>query len=263
MPPLSSTLAIGMTPDDLANPPASIPRLPPDWGDATWLARLGCLAGDPKNGMVHPDWLIAPLAWKTPAANWGRQQAGFAPYSGNADTVRQALAQTGKWQDDGAIRLDPRQHSMVIDTPCTAGGTAAAGKRIATQGDRLQLEIRDTDATAWISTLDGQPIESSRHLLFTHLTEAQNQGARFAESARNTLLDWGKGPPLLHRGRVLVRLRLNPPANATVQAIDTTGKPLGTVASHSENGCLVFEADSGGGGTGAPARLLYEIVAGK
>ena len=260
MAPLASTVAIGMTSDDLANPPAIIPQLTPNWGGATWLARLGCLVGEPQRWQDRPAWLIAPLGWKTPAAAWGPRQAGFSPYSGSAETIRKALEQAGRGQDDGAIRLDPRQHSLLVDTPCSAGGSAPAGKRIATKDDRLQLEIRDTEATAWISTLDGKPITSSRHLLFTHLTEAQNQGARFAETARNTLLDWGKGPPLIRRGRILVRLRLDQAANAAVYALSTNGERLGKVPSRAENGHLVFEADTAGGGEGAPARMLYEIA---
>lgn len=258
--PLAATIAIGMTSADLDQPPLAIPRLPPDWGGAAWLARLGCLVGEPQRWQNRPGGWVAPVGWRTPAAAWGPRQAGFSPYAGGAEAVRQCLARDGRGQDDGATHLDPRQHAMVIDTPCTAGGTASAGQSLASRDGRWQFEVRQADATAWISSLDGQSLGKSRHLLLTHLTEAQNQGARFAESARSTLLDWGKGPPLARRGQVLVKLRLEEAAQATVYALAASGVRLGTIPSRLEQGVLAFEADTAGGGNGAPARLLYEIV---
>ncbi|MBR3087311.1 MAG: hypothetical protein IKH04_13020, partial [Kiritimatiellae bacterium] len=63
-------------------------------------------------------------------------------------------------------------------------------------------------ATVWVSSLDGQPIGSSRHLLLTHLTDVQNTGIEYADEALTILLGWGKTPHLMRNGEARVELAL-------------------------------------------------------
>ena len=75
----------------------------------------------------------------------------------------------------------------------------------------VQISVQDTDATVWVSSLDDQPITQSRRLLVTHLTDLQNTEIRYAERARQTLLDWGELPHLVRAGKAEVRLQLRHP----------------------------------------------------
>lgn len=58
----------------------------------------------------------------------------------------------------------------------------------------MRVNELTTGATVFVSSLDGNPIRTSKSLLVTHLTDLQNTGARYAEGARQTLLEWGLCP---------------------------------------------------------------------
>jgi hypothetical protein len=69
-------------------------------------------------------------------------------------------------------------------------------------------------ATVWVSSLDGKPIESSSHLLLTHLTDIQNSGIEYADAALTTLIRWGSLPHIMRRGEARIELSLNAPRSA-------------------------------------------------
>ena len=72
----------------------------------------------------------------------------------------------------------------------------------------MNITINDAPATVWVSSLDGKPISTSRHLLITHLTDLQNTGAHLGDQARTVLLAWGTLPYLVHAGKAEVALLL-------------------------------------------------------
>ena len=147
---------------------------------------------------------------------------------------------------------------MTLDTPRTAGGFAPAGDSIRT-AHGVQIAVQDTDATVWVSSLDDQPISASRRLLVTHLTDLQNTEIRYAERARQTLLDWGRLPHLVRAGRAEVRLQFRDPGAYKVWALSTSGKRLAEVPGRATAGEFTFTADVAGFGDHG-AVLCYEIA---
>jgi len=157
--------------------------------------------------------------------------------------------------ETGELTVDAPQDVLVLNTPNTAGGYAAAGKTV-TAGP-VTISIEDTDATVWVSSLDGKPIAQSRRLLITHLTDLQNTGVRFGERARQTLLAWGQLPHLVRAGRATVRLPLTGNAPAEVWALATSGRRVGKVPAQRQDGLLAVPlAVKGPDG----ARMMYEVI---
>ena len=118
--------------------------------------------------------------------------------------------------------------------------------------------MESSDATVWVSSLDTQPIASGRHLLVTHLTDLQNTGIRYAEAARQTLLEWGQLPHLVRAGKAHLQIRLAKPEALRVWALSTGGRRLPQVPCMAKDGMLQFETDVSGDMENG-ARFIYEI----
>ncbi len=268
------SVAIAMTPADLGRPPERVPMLAPGWAWAAWVTRVGTqVVKDPAAPPAGD--LVLPLGWATPAGDYtGASVAAGAgdPYRLDDARLVELLRERGVLaegnptdparnvfqSETGELLIDGPRDAMTLDTPRTAGGFAPAGARIATKSG-VEVAVEGADATVWASSLDGAPIASSRRLLVTHLTDLQNSGIRYAERARQTLLDWGKLPHLVRAGRAEVRLKLAGPEAFKVWALAAGGKRLAGVPARVEGGSLVFTADvSCGAGRGAV--LCYEVV---
>ena len=160
----------------LRDPRNGAPRLAPPGGNAgAWTRRVGTkLTGE---GSALPEPLLASA-------------------SGEG---------SGEGQSPSPVRISP-DGTFLLDTPRTAGGFAESGTHVA---GPLRFALRDAPATVWVSSLDGEPIASSSHLLLTHLTDVQNSGIEYADPAMTTLLKWGSLPHLMRRGAARVELTLD------------------------------------------------------
>ena len=225
------SVSVTMTDADFRRPPAQIPGLAPNWHWAAWLTRVGTqVVDDPARSLPHD--LVLPLGWATPAGDSAEAGAVRAddPYQITQEKLVELLRQRGILAannptdpgenvfqcETGEITIDGPRDRMTLDTPRTAGGFAPAGDSIRTVHG-VQIAVQDTDATVWVSSLDDQPIPGSRRLLVTHLTDLQNTEIRYAERARQTLLDWGRvaapgprrqgrGPPATPRSGIIPRV---------------------------------------------------------
>lgn len=267
------SVSIAMTEDDFRQPPAKIPGLAPDWHWAAWLTRVGTVVVDDP-ALALPYDVVLPLGWAAPAGSFapgGTARLGD-PYQISQEKLVELLRRRGILSasnltnpdqnvfqcETGEITIDAPRDCMTLNTPRTAGGFAPAGESIrTTQG--VQISVQDTDATVWVSSLDDQPIRESRRLLVTHLTDLQNTDIRYAERARQTLLDWGKLPHLVRAGKAEVRVQLSDPGSFRVWALSTSGKRLGEVASRATGSELAFTADVAGMGSQG-AVLCYEVA---
>ena len=158
--------------------------------------------------------------------------------------------------ETGELLVDAARDVMVLNTPMTAGGYAPEGETI--EAGAVSIAIERTDATVWVSSLDGKPIADSRRLIVTHLTDLQNTGAQFGEKARQTLLAWGKTPHLVRAGAAMVTLRTGRPGGATakVWALATTGRRVGEVKAEARDGALIIPLNVAGP---EGARMIYEV----
>lgn len=263
------SVVVAMTEKEAAglNP---MPRLSPSWNWMAWVTRVGTqVVGDARALDRH----TAVLGLGDASRKLGGNKAvGLQPYDVKADQLV-ALLKDKKILDNtnitdpkknifqsetGEITIDAPRDMLTLDTARTAGGYAPSGETIATADKRLKITIQDADATVWMSSLDAQPIPSSKHLLVTHLTDLQNTNIRYGEKARQTLLEWGRLPHLVRTGKAVVKLKRADAAMLKVWALATSGKRLAAVATTVADGYLQFTADvSGPDG----ARMLYEIAA--
>ncbi len=267
------SVSIAMTQADFRRPPAQIPGLAPSWHWAAWLTRVGTQVVDDPARALSQD-LVLPLGWATPAgdvAGTGTARVGD-PYQIAPDKLAEVLRQRGILSannptdpganvfqcETGEITIDGPRDRLTLDTPRTAGGFAPAGDSIRT-AHGVQIAVQDADATVWVSSLDDQPIPASKRLLVTHLTDLQNTDIRYAERARQTLLDWGRLPHLVRAGRAEVRVQLREPAAYRVWALSTSGKRLADVPSRATANELTFTADVASLGDRG-AVLCYEIA---
>ena len=256
--------AIDMNESDLRNPPAKIPKLAASWHWAAWVTRIGTRILDvSKPGDKE---LSFPLNWTWVVGD------SFSAYESTPFDVMSVFKKEGIVSDanktDPAknyfrsetdeVTIDAPNDQLTLNTSKTVGGYAKSGATISTSG--VTIQIQDTDATVWVSSLDAEPIATSKRLLVTHLTDLQNSGIRYAEGARKTLLDWGNLPHLVRNGKAAVRLTLGKPETFDVFALSTGGKRLGKVATQVKDGYLEFTADVNGNPEEG-ARMLYEIVA--
>ena len=117
------------------------------------------------------------------------------------------------------------------------------------------------DATVWVSSLDNQPIATSRRLLITHLTDLQNTETRYADRRRKVLLAWGRLPHLVHAGSAEISLRVKDSSKAKVHRLAASGKRVGEVAEvRKEAGALRIPLSVSWSGK---ACLCYEVVVGE
>ncbi len=266
--PAEHSIAIAATKDQLLkNSPSSHDKTPP-WDGLAWLARVGWTVSDGKpaddkpaaGSKVNGDQVDLPLV-----------DGAFDPLDANAtERVVAELRQLG-WlgadnatniatrcfqSDNGEVTINAPENTLVLDTARTAGGFAPAGTVIKTKS--ATIEILDTDATVWVSSLDQNPIVGSKRLLVTHLTDLQNSEARYADRSRRVLLDWGRLPHLVAAGRATMTLRVAEPNGAAVYALDTAGERVGTIeTSTTAAGELVIPLSVSDDGK---ARMLYEVV---
>jgi hypothetical protein len=267
------SVGLVMTETDLAHPAAKIPTLAPNWHWLAWVTRVGTqVVQSPGAGVSESVFL--PIAWQTPVTDYppGRVLS-LDPYGTSNEKLVGALAdrnffpaaETPKpaqnWfrSETGEITIDGPTGRLVLDTPRTAGGYAPTGQVIDASRAGVRIAIEQADATVWVSALDRQPIAESRRLLVTHLTDLQNTGIRYAEPARQTLLDWGRLPHLVHAGKAEVSIRIQHPRQLRVWALATNGYRLKEVPARAGAGTLEFSLDVAGD-SAAGALMLYEIA---
>jgi hypothetical protein len=273
MKPAPHSVVIAMTAADLESHPPRIPILAPRWHWAAWLTRVGTqMLTDPSAAAVFSG--VLPLGWSTPPSKYGdHAEVDQSPYSVSDQQLlaflearsivgSPAFADPAKKQyasETGEITLDGPRDIMILDTPKTAGGYAPAEQTIKTKDGVFAATLLTSDASLWVSSLDNRPIQKSRRLLLTHLTDLQNTEIKYAEEARQTLLAWGNLPHLVRSGKAAVQIRLRGAERFRVWALSTSGRRIAQLKSTVRDNTLEFETDVAGDPAGG-ARMLYEIA---
>ena len=167
------------------------------------------------------------------AESLGRARSPSAPpHATLSTTSKQAWADLvalgAEQKARGAVRIDQKAGTFLIDTPRTSGGFAESGAHDAGVmrfdlgqpeadiGDSSFVTRRSSfrggngvPATVWASSLDGQPLASSSRILVTHLTDVQNSGVRYRDPELTILEDWGGLPHLARNGAVDIELTVD------------------------------------------------------
>ena len=124
-------------------------------------------------------------------------------------------------------------------------------------------------ATVFATSLDGEPLAASSRILVTHLTDAQNTGARYADAAMTVLLDWGRLPYLMRAGKADIELFTTAKGSQDEQlpfannpfrvfALSSSGARRAEIPCRYADGVLRFVADVAR--DPAEATFLYEVV---
>jgi hypothetical protein len=241
-----------------------MPHLSPSWDWIAWITRVGTLVcADNKIDPLKPASLQVSTAWAeaNPYQMSNNQVIELVRNGQDAlrmDTDHLHLGKKIYSSETDEITIDGSMDKMTLDTSKTAGGYAPAGSTVATGDGRLSITMIDSEATAWVSSLDGKPITESKHLLLTHLTDLQNTEIKYAEGARQTLLDWGKLPHLVRAGKATIKLKNS--GDLKVFALASSGKRLGEVKSTKADGVLSFIVDVSEDAQANGARMIYELT---
>jgi hypothetical protein len=156
------------------------------------------------------------------------------------------------------VKLNGAEDTMILISDRTLGVFAPAGKKVAAGG--LEVSVHESDATVWVSSLDGNAIRDSKRLLLTHLTDCQNTEIKYAERARQTLLDWGKLPHLVRAGKASVSLQVRAPEKFRVYALAAGGRRLAEAKTEAKDGALCFTADVSACAREHGAVLCHELI---
>ena len=159
--------------------------------------------------------------------------------------------------ETGEVTIDRKLGVLTIDTPRTAGGYADPKQSIAATKAGVRVDGFTVGATVFVSSLEASPIRTAKRLLVTHLTDLQNTGARYGESARQTLLAWGTLPHLVCDGAATVHIALAEPAAYQVWSLSTGGHRLERVPATTDGQGLSFVLRVKGADG---ARMLYEVT---
>lgn len=253
--PAKHSVAITSTPETLLASAAVSSDRAPAWSRLAWLTRVGWRIGDDSQTTEH-DLSLAFSGETNPLAAGNEKTIldTFAQSGWLSATNRTDLKKNRVQSENGEVTIDASASILTVDTARTAGGFAPAGKRIETGA--ATIEILDTYATVWVSSLDGEPITRSKRLLISHLTDLQNTGTRYGDRNRQLLLDWGQLPHLVHVGRATVKLRLEHAERAKVYSLAVNGKRTGEVQASDVDGALSVPLSVSADGK---ARMLYEI----
>ena len=255
--PARHAVAIASEPDGLLKQTNTSRDKTPAWHGMAWLTRVGWLLGGETKATRND----LPLAFSGSETNLFAsamettlldtfRERGWLPKNNRTDFKKNTFQ-----SETGEVTIDAAENILTLDTARTAGGFAPAGKRIETRA--ATIEIVETDATVWVSSLDSKPITASQRLLITHLTDLQNSGTRYGDRNRQILMAWGQLPHLVRAGCATVTLRLKNADRAKVYTLAVNGKRLGEVAaSVKEGGALSIPLSVNADGK---ARMLYEV----
>ncbi len=239
--PLKKTYAVVLPPKKLAQFSGFEPKMLVPWTWLSWYAKIGNVVADkaPEGSTcagVYPD-----VMKKTSDDVRGEFLPGAA---------EDAMPVAG----DGAVTIDSQTGSFILATKRTSGGFAEKG---VIKTDMLTADIGETAATVWVSSLDGKPINESKRMLLTHLTDVQNTDISYANHSLTILLNWGRLPHLMRVGTAKVSVAAAS-GNWTVHVLASNGERRYTVPCTYENGKLNFIARVNAKEDGAS--YMYEIV---
>jgi len=144
---------------------------------------------------------------------------------------------------------------MVLHTPATRGVWGLVANQTFKLGG-LTLSVGKTErnyAAIILTSLDGQPLESSKRMLLTATGSAENLDMEWNFERTSVSNKWGRGPTQIN----LIHAKITLEGNVNeVHALDGVGKRLGQIEVTKGDGRASFSI----GKPEAPT-LWYEVVA--
>lgn len=198
-------------------------------GDAIWHRRIGIAVGEP------------PLGVQVIAAD-GRP-------------LKQETEQVSRWAcQNSSVSVDVKRGAFTVDSPLTQGAFLRSGD-VSLSG--LSFGVKGCFATVWMTSLDSRPLNDSKHILVSHLTESLNSGATFADETRTVMTALGHVPHLMRRGSADCRLTVAA-GDYRLYALASNGSRLSELPCRLKDGKLCFTLDVCA--VPGTATCCYEIV---
>lgn len=238
--PLGRTYAVTLPRGKVADPRAVIGEsLRVDWRWAAWHAKIGTVLGDEvPPGALHAGDFAVACGKEGPAVS--------ADLFGSAGEPAVA--------GDGHLGIDRSKGSFSLSTGRTSGGFAERGD---IEAENFRASLSGAAASVWVSSLDGRDIVDSKRMLVSHLTDVQNTGARFADSACTVVENLGRTPYLMRNGEAKVSIRVSG-RDYVVYALETSGTRRHVVPFARDGDWLRFSCQVAQ--DARQATFLYEIV---
>ena len=166
--------------------------------------------------------------------------------------------ETGRIPDVGgdSVSINPEKGSLMISTSSCAGGFAEQGN---IQTADVRAEISGGPAGVWAVSLDGKELCKSGRMLVCHVTDAQNDGAVFADGTMSVQLKRGHSPMMMRAGKASVSIAYEG-NGAKVFALADDGRRLRETPSRLKAGRLEFLAEISV--ESGYATVFYEVEAG-
>ena len=198
-------------------------------GDAIWHRRIGIAVGEP------------PLGAKIIAVDGKPLKQGAELVSGWAC-------------QNPSVRVDVKRGVFAVDSPLTQGAFLRSGDASLSG---LSFGVKGCFATVWTTSLDGRPLNDSKHILVSHLTESLNSDAAFTDETRTVMTAFGHVPHLMRRGSADCRLTVAA-GEYRLYALASNGSRLSELPCCLRDGELCFTLDVCA--VPGTATCCYEIV---
>jgi hypothetical protein len=154
--------------------------------------------------------------------------------------------------DAGPLQWDWQHGLVTLDTAQTVALAGFAGRQGAIRLQHCTIEAETPFAALWVTSLDGQPLGTARHVLITATARAENSGTVY-NAGRSALKSEGHDPILLEPVQATVYVRREPSAPPLrAWALSATGRRLREVKLAAEPGVVSVHL-------GGPGAFWYEL----
>jgi hypothetical protein len=150
--------------------------------------------------------------------------------------------------DTGELSLDYGAGLLSINTPRTKSAIGYLAEAGPVDLDGLRVECRTEFAAVTATSLDGEPIGRSRHVLLTSVGRAENTAQGFwpptPKQRSWSVTSWmlpaeGRTPVLAEPVRAELRLKV--PGTATAYPLDPSGKRRDPLRTTTDSGVLLLD----------------------
>ena len=247
LPPCADAYAVLLPPSKITGSfDGQSTQLNTPWPELTWRARLGTVWAE-----EAPSW----AKWVDPYPDYYKRKGPVADLPPRDDVAldreagwfKVATPRTCAVFAEGGVHTAGCMRVSLVAFPPVSGPSALS-----------QLSGDAVAATVWASSLDGEPLATSKHVLVGFLTDLRNTGEELEEEESAILVrKWGGPPHLVRAGKARVELAVGP-GDWRCHALSQGGRRLAEVpVARTEDGRLALDLDNAAAGT---ATMFWELV---
>lgn len=188
-----------------------------------------------QNGYVSPDRILAFL----------ESRSLIESIPGNDPEQARYVSETGQ------LQINPGLGQMKAVTLLSEAFTFS--KPGEATGQNMHVQIDEGFGTVAAISIDGKPLGESQRILLLHLTDLQNNNAKYSNPRMTMLLDKGGLPHLIRAGQAKVSIRTY--RELIVYPLDASGRRMEAIPAELNDGWLNVYLDNRKTGV-----MAYELV---